>query len=200
MPAEDLIPLLFNYLGLKYYVCLLSAALFHGASHQKPQVFQVMAENQLSPLVIGKIRIEFIYKKSLLNLPTQIIAEKTGYLTLATPELTAMDLLLYPHHSGGINHIATVLSELLESINPEKLLSLIDKAPEKFWVQRLGYILENIDPVETKKRDKLIEAIYKKIENQLVYPVPLSPRLPTKGMLKNNRWNIIENTTIESDI
>jgi predicted transcriptional regulator of viral defense system len=201
LPPEDLVPILHKGLvGIKYYACLLSAAFYHGASHQKPQVFQIMSDKRLAPIRIGKVSIEFIYKKSFENLPLKKIPVNTGYLEISSPEVTAMDLLLYPHHAGGLDHIATVLSELVEAIDLKKMIELIDIVSEKFWIQRLGYILEHIEPEDAKKRDELVDAIYEKIKKQIVYPVPLLPGLPIKGFSRNNRWRVIENTSIESDI
>ncbi len=131
LPADELVPILMKHWGLNYYVCLLSAALYHGASHQKPQVFQVMVNKQLKPIICGKIKIEFIYKKSLDNLPIKKTPVKIGYLNIASAELTLMDLLLYPHHSGGLNHIATVINELIENIDPEKLKQLLEYSKKK---------------------------------------------------------------------
>ncbi|CAL7962794.1 AbiEi_1 domain-containing protein [Gammaproteobacteria bacterium] len=203
LPAEELIPLLMKHWNVNYYICLLSAALYYGASHQKPQVFQVMTEKQLNPLVCGKIKIEFVYKKSFANVPLQKVTVKTGYLNISSPELTVMDLLLYLHQSGGLNHVATVLNELIENITPEKMLELMQDGKEKAWMQRLGYILEHIDPMETGKRDKLAELLYNFLEKQNLDFIPLASELPVKGVPKykrNSRWMIIENTTVESDL
>ena len=182
---------------LPYYVCLLSAAQYYGASHQKPQVFQVMIHKQIKSLVCGKVKIDFIYKKSLDELLTQKISVKTGYLTISTPELTAWDLLRYSHHVGGLNHIATVLSELIERINPETLALLVTQSKEKAWGQRLGYILEHIDSMDEKKQKDIIECLYQSLVKP-TNPVPLAPELPVKGESRDLRWMIIENTTQRS--
>ena len=36
-----------------------------------------------------------------------------GYINVATPEVTAMDLVTYPKHSGGLSQVATVFQELM---------------------------------------------------------------------------------------
>lgn len=203
LPADELIPLLMKHRNLKYYVCLLSAALYCGAAHQKPQVFQVMTDKQIKPLVCGEIKINFIYKKTFANISLQEIqkiAVKTGYLNISSPELTTMDLLLYLHQAGGLNHVATILSELIESIDPEKMIELIRNSKEKAWIQRLGYVLEHIESMEEEKRNGLVELIFNFIRKQPLSFIPLAAELPTKDMPRNNRWKIIENTTIESDI
>lgn len=200
LPAEELIPLLMKHWDINYYVCLLTAAMYHGAAHQKPQIFQVMVEEQIKPLTCGKIRIEFIYKKSLANLPIGKVTVNTGYLNVASSELTAMDLLLYLHKAGGLNHVATVLSELIEEIVPEKMVELIQKSKEKAWMQRLGYILEHIEPMETEKRDQLINLLHNFLKGQLLNSIPLASELSVDNSVKNDKWKIIENTTIESDL
>ena len=199
IPQEELVPLLMKYKKVDYYACLLTAAIYHGASHQKPQLFQVMTSKQLKSLSFGKVRIEFIYKKSFINLPTQNINVKTGYLKVSSPELTIMDLLLYSNHSGGLNHIASVLSELVEVINPDKLTVVAKVSGEKTWLQRLGYILDHINSVNNKKKKLIISKLKKLLGGQELVYMPLASELPVKGSLRNDRWMIIENTTIESD-
>lgn len=200
IPADELIPILMKHWKLPYYVCLLSAALYHGSSHQKPQAFQVMAEKQLKPLLLGKIKISFIYKKSLVNIPTQEIVVKSGYLKVATPESTVMDLLHYPTHAGGLNHIATVLNELIPVIDINKLMVLISASKENAWAQRLGYIIEKLDSDDNEKRDKIVNEMKSYFSQQKINFVPLASELPFSNSNKNYNWLIYENTTIESDI
>lgn len=200
LPADELVPILMKHWDLEYYVCLLSAALYHGASHQKPQIFQVMTNKQLKPMQCGKVKIEFIYRKTLENLPTQKKVAKTGYLIVATPELTAMDILLYPRHAGGLNHVATILSELIETIDLEKLIELVRNSKEKAWIQRLGYILEHIESMDPEKQSRIVELLYQYISREPRYFVPLASELSVKEKNRDLRWKIIENTTIESDL
>jgi predicted transcriptional regulator of viral defense system len=199
IPAEDLIPILMKHWQLEYYACLQTAALYHGASHQKPQLFQVMTNKQITPLSIGKVRIEFIYKKSLSGLPTQTIVAKSGYLKISSPELTAMDLLLYPNHSGGLNHIATILSELVEAIDHKRLIALARLIKEKAWLQRLGFLLDHIDTMAECKKNLIINYVQRELESQRLFYMPLATELATKGCPRNKKWMIVENTNLESD-
>jgi len=59
---------------------------------------------------------------------------------LLPPEVTAFDLAGYPHHAGGLDNAATVLSDLAESIDAAKLASITELSPVA-WSQRLGYLL-----------------------------------------------------------
>ncbi len=201
LPPEQLIPILMKYLHADYYTGLLTAALYHGASHQKPGVFQVVSSQRFKKnLRLGQIRIDFVLKKSLEGLPTQTWTVDTGYLRLSTPEVTAMDLFLYPEHSAGLNHIATVLSELIEVIDPDKLIILAKSSTQHAWIQRMSYVLENIDSLVPEHQQKVIDTLAKYVSSKDYTYLPLASELPTKGSARSKKWKIIENTTIESDL
>ena len=199
IPAADLVPLLMKHWEQDYYAGLLTAALYHGASHQKPQVFQVVVDKQIATLTLGRIRIEFITKKFTLDLPLQDIEVKTGYLKVSSPEVTVMDLLLYPNHVGGINATATILSELIDALNPQKMKTLAVQLQGKAWVQRLGWILEHIETVDEKKKVLIIGLLGEHLNTQKLFYIPAAPELETTGFPRNKKWKIIENTNVESD-
>ena len=199
LPAEQLVPILMNHWEAPYYVCLLTAAMYHGASHQKPQVFQVMTTRRCRPLICGKIKISFYYKKSLEDLPIQNYPVRTGYLRISSPEMTTIDMLLYPHNSGNLNNIATVLSELIDCIDPKKLIDLASLINQKAWLQRLGYILESIDSEDNTKKDLLRHELETYVQNLKLDYIPLMSESPSKGFPRNRKWMIVENTTLESD-
>lgn len=125
-----------------YYVGLLAAAAAHGASHQAVMEFQVVTNKLLPDIEAGRTRIVFSYRKDMAAVAAGIEDRKTqsGYMKLSSPELTALDLVRYPQAGAGLNNIATVLSELAERLQPEKLASL-SGAFEKAAVQRLGHLL-----------------------------------------------------------
>jgi predicted transcriptional regulator of viral defense system len=201
IPPQELLPLVMQYLGANYYVALLSAGLFHGATHQKPARFQVISDKRIKhPSTFGDIEIDFIYKKSLLELPTQEIIVSTGYLVVATPELVALDLLNYPNHAGGLNHIATVFSELIEILNPVKLINLAKNTHAEYQLQRIGYILDHIDVMDEENAKKIINALELHVkENKPTY-LPLASEISKIGYPRCKKWRIIENSEIESDL
>jgi len=201
IPPEELIPLLMKHLDIDYYAALLSAAQYYGAAHQKPMRFQIITNKQIwRKLEFGQIRIDCLYKKSLKDLPTQNFTVKTGYLKVASPELTALDLLIYSNKSGGLNHIATVLSELIEAIDPEKLIALAKQLHENVWFQRIGFILDHIDPYDTESNQNIIDALANYLASKKLKYMPLAPEIPSTGYPYSKKWMIIENTDIESDI
>lgn len=194
LPPDKFIPQLMSYWGIDYYVCLLSAAMYQGAAHQKPQMFQVMVEKNRRMIQCGKMRIQFLANKNLKFTPTELKQTESGYLKVSTPEATAKDLLSYPRQSGGLNHIATVLSELGEVINPESLMKLSVESLEKQWVQRLGYLLELLG------HTNLSEELEKYLLTQKINMIPLTPLIKVKDCPRNEKWRLIINFNVESDI
>ena len=201
IPAEELVPILMNYLKIDYYVSLLSGAQYYGASHQKPSRFQVVSNKRIKhPLEFGEIKIELINKKCLRDLPTKNVTVGTGYLKVATPELISFDLLCYPSRCGGLNHIATVLSELIEAIDVDKLLNLAEIVKEKAWLQRLGFILEQIDTGDIEKVRDIIDKLEQYLHKKKIGFIPLSSELSKTGFPRIKKWMIIKNTDVESDL
>lgn len=199
LPAEQLLPLLMQYLDEPYYMCLLSAAAMHGAAHQRPQIAQVMVGKQYRAIRCGSVVLHFIFKKKLALVPQQSVVVPTGYLQVSTPEVTMMDLLLYPKQSGGFNHIATVVTELIDVVAPEQLAKLVNASNEIAWVQKLGYILEQLDPLDTVKKDQCL-AILREYIQQKNPPFLRLISGAVKGCIWNKDWKLIVNTKIESDI
>lgn len=202
IPAEELVPIIMQHLQADYYVGLLSAGLFYGATHHKPARFQVITNKRIKhSLEFGDVVIELVYKDYLLGLPTQNFVVSTGYLKVSTPELLAIDLFKYSKRSGGISHIATVLSELAPSIDEGKLILLAEELGEICQIQRLGFILERIDVFEDEdKKDQIIAKLGEYIENVDRPYVSLVPYISRTRHPKCEKWKIIENTDFESDL
>ena len=202
IPAEELVPIIMRYLQADYYVGLLSAGLFYGATHQKPARFQVITDRRIKhSLEFGDVVIELVYKKYLEGLPTRDFVVSTGYLKVSTPELLAIDLFKYSKRAGGISHIATVLSELTPSIDEDKLILLAEQLGEICQIQRIGFILEKIDVDEDEeKKEKIIQNIAKYVQSVDRPYVSLVPYISRTGHPKCEKWKIIENTDFESDL
>jgi predicted transcriptional regulator of viral defense system len=201
IPAEELVPIMMKYLHAEYYVALLSAAAYFGATHQKPARFQVISNKRIKhSLEFGQVVIELIYKDSLSYLPTQDFSVSTGYLKVATPELVAIDLFKYPRRAGGISHIATVLSELAESIDASKLIKLAEDINELCQIQRLGYVIEKIDVMDEDKKHRLVTGLADYLKNTNRPFISLVPNMPKAGCTKCKKWNVIENSDFESDL
>ncbi len=51
---------------------------------------------------------------------------QTGMGWVATPELTAFDLMGYPRHAGGLGNAATVMQELADELDPRALADVAE--------------------------------------------------------------------------
>jgi len=193
LPAEQFIPDLMNYLGETYYGGLLSAAEYHGAAHQRSQVFQVVVAKTRRSIRCGKIKIDFIVRKNAAKIPTQTRNTPAGIIKISTPEATALDLVGYTKQCGGINNVATVLAELAEKIDSKRLI-VASKLSPVAWVQRLGFLLDII-----VKGDKA-EGIAGYIKNKLPVRVLLVPNKSRKGAKMDARWRVLINAKVEADI
>ena len=133
--------------GQAYYVGLLKAAELHGATHQAVMEFQVVSTKRLPKIRAGRKLIVFYFRKNVeaLTAGTEGRKTDTGSMPISSAALTALDLLRYPQASGGIDNVATVLSDLGQRIDPEQLGTL-SALVERPVVQRLGYLLEHLGP------------------------------------------------------
>ena len=198
LPPNYFIDDLMKYWNQNYYVCLLSAAMYHGAAHQQPQVFQVMVDRHRRPISCGRVRIEFVINKNLANanLANTLITKlkmRTGYMNVSTPEATMIDLCVFLQRSGGIGRVSTILSELAEIVTNEILNNLLIKSPLN-CIRRLGYLLDTLD------YKALAEIIYNYVKLHKTSTILLAPYNPVYEKQTNKKWKIIVNSATESDL
>lgn len=193
LPAEQFVPELMAYLNQPYYVALLSAAAYHGAAHQKPQVFQVMIPKARRGLRCGGVRVTFVARRDMSD--TSVVERNTpaGVIRIASPAATALELVGYSEHCGYLDNVATVLAELAEAIAGDALEAEARRAPVA-WVQRLGYLLTLVE------QDGLAERLSGVLAASKVFVVPLAPWEGSEGAPKDSRWQVAINTNVEIDV
>lgn len=202
LPADQFIPALMKTLAMPYYAGLLTAAQYHGAAHQRPQEFQVFLERRRLPIECGKVRVAFLIRKRLREVPVQALNTPRGSLLISTPEATAVDLVGYQHQAGGIDLVATLLAELAQRFDPHKLAAAAVTAPVP-WAQRLGYLLERVGaadrvaPLKKYVRERAHESA-------LLVPNAAAPtkrgRARTPRLERNGDWKLYINTAVETDL
>jgi len=196
LPAIQFIDDLMQYLEKPYYVGLLSAAALHGAAHQQPQESYVITIRPVQrPLLAGGVKINFMMKS---KIPDVGIVDKktlTGYVKVSSPELTAIDLLLYSNRVGGMNRVATVLQELCEVIDPAKFRAIIDDGIPIAVVQRLGYLMEYELEFQSHA-----DVLFELIKNDIKRHNLLHTLKKGTSEKSRNRWKINVNTQIETDL
>jgi predicted transcriptional regulator of viral defense system len=180
-------------LGQTHYAGLLSAAQYHGAAHHRPQEFQVFLAKNRRPIQCGTVRVAFMARKRITDVPVQSFNTPRGTILVSTPEATAIDLVGYQHHAGGLDQVATILSELVENINPEKLAAAAATAPIP-WAQRLGYLLEHIDAGKKASALKVYVREHARLATVLF---PIAPRADSR---RDDDWNLYVNADVEAEI
>jgi predicted transcriptional regulator of viral defense system len=124
------------------------------------------------------------------EIPTKEIKTATGFMHVSTPEATALDLVHFPSAVGHFNHMATVLFELAEQLDPKELRRLAENAPS-VEVRRLGFLLDLIGAEKVAKPLRILARNRK--------ARPLDPAGPQRGGERNDRWMLYVNTTVEPD-
>jgi predicted transcriptional regulator of viral defense system len=197
VPPIVYIDQLMHYLQRDYYIGLLNAAAFYGASHQQSQELTIITDkgNYRDKQKNG-VKINFIGRKEIPQAFIRKKTTKTGYINISSPELTAMDLLSYQHEIGGLSRAGTVLDELAEELDFKLIGADLFSFFPTTTIQRLGYMLDEI--LDYKD---IAETLFKK-----ALQAGLSFR---KTLLKsenddtqfsyNKKWKLVINEEIEID-
>jgi len=195
LPPELFLDELFKYLKRPYYLGLLSAATIHGASHQHAMESYVFINKPpIRPTAIEGIKINYVVKSEFPEHGLEQRKTATGYLNISGPEMTALDLVEYQKRGGGLNRLTTILYELSESMQPDKLKLILKNKVPFAVIQRLGYILD----VVLDKNEISVE-LKNYLLNKKIFRVPLKPNIKKGSFTVNSDWKIIENYKIETD-
>jgi len=195
LPADWFIADLMNHIGQPYYVGLLTAAAIQGAAHQQPLEFQVVTPRSLRSIRAKNLAIHFFHKTHFAATPTNTVKVQTGFMHISTPEATAIDLIRYARAIGGVDRVYTVLQELAEILKPAGLLEAIGADGKIAFAQRLGFLLEKAGYASTK-----LEPLYQWVKKRKAMPTLLDPSLSAQRAKEKNRWNVLINTVLESEL
>lgn len=184
---------LMAYLQKPYYVGLLSAAAMHGAAHQRMMETLIVTIPPRSRTLRDNL-IRWNYRQ---RIPSNLLITKNaemGIIKYSCPELTAADLVQFAANIGGYGRAATVLAELMEAVDINRM-SAVFPYTSIAAMQRLGYILEYV-LYEQEKADMFYSMLREK--KTLYNTIPLSPKLPVAST-DHNRWRVNPNIKIEID-
>ena len=184
---------LMRFHGVPYYVGLLSAAALHGAAHQQPQEFQVVAGTVLRPLTVGRVRIRFFFRRHMDRVATEQVKTPSGPIPVSTPEMTAYDLVRYRKGAGSMDHVATVLAELAARMDATRLVAVAQAGGEVPVVQRLGYLLEQVG------RADLAVPLAEFVREQGPRYVALEPASTDEVTATDARWRVRVNSAVEAE-
>jgi predicted transcriptional regulator of viral defense system len=191
LPGELFIDPMMRALGRNYYVSLLTAAAMHGASHQAPQVFQVMVDRYVADRDIQRVKLRFYANEYLEQMAVQERRVDTGRIRLATRETTLVDLVVHPHEAGGLSNVATIAAEIgdLDVLALARLARLRSRSVAR----RLGWLLDEF------RTDLELEPLREVALPQSGYPTRLVRALPARGEV-DRRWNLQVNSEVEPDL
>jgi len=187
---------LFKYLNRNYYVALFSAAKFHGASHQQVQRDYIITERpKYNNITKRAIEICFFSTSNWTGKNIQMKKSDAGIYKVSSPALTIVDLIHHQSKLGGINRMLVIIEELSEELTEADLVELLNWYPHKSTLQRLGFLLE-----ELEINDDFQELIFKQLKMSKFFPVLLSPKSNEKPGAVNNSWKVAVNVKLESDL
>ncbi len=194
VPAEWFIDDLMHFLGKKYYVGCLSAAVWHGAAHQRPQEMQVVVSEPICSIETRAVRIRFLRFAGVKRALTETRRTQTSDIPISTPEWTAIDLIRFQKHYGSMDSAATVLAELAEVLSPERLVEAADHEVRCAYLQRLGWMLDFLG------HEKITVPLHESILSRDPSYTPLNSSLNKRSGRRNSRWRIIVNEEPEADL
>jgi predicted transcriptional regulator of viral defense system len=191
VPADWFIDDLMRHLGRCYYVALLSAAAYHGASHQAPQVFQVIADGRVLDRAIERVRLAFYVSEHIAVTPTEMVTVHTGAIPVSSREATVVDLVREPRASGGISNVATILTEIGE-LDGSSLATLAARYGRTLS-RRTGWLVDHYGSCQDLGPLRLAARL------DLGEPVLLSPSGPRRGRA-DSVWGVRMNIAVEPDL
>jgi len=190
LPADRYIDDLMEFHQRPYYVGLLTAAFFYGSAHQSPQVFQVITDRPRKPLRVRGGKVRFFTKQNIELIPVTRRNTPTGYMRISTPETTILDLVKYDRWIGGMDHVANVISEMIDQVRVAPFVESAGSFSTPV-LQRIGYVFELIG------YEKGVRKVENLLANRLTPYTPLESSDPKIIAPKNERWKLILNTDIE---
>ncbi len=194
VPADWFIDPLMKHMERPYYVGLLSAAAIHGAAHHAVQAYQVVVPDAQRSIRKGNLHIQFFRFGALQTAMTAPSKTWTGFVPVSTPEWTALDLVRFSRHVGGMDSVLTVLTELAEKMNGAKLVDAAKQDPELSHLQRLGWLLDQTD------QQQLTAPLAAWVAERKPHRVLLDPNAPSRRGERDAKWQVIINAVPESEV
>ncbi|MDR1033326.1 MAG: type IV toxin-antitoxin system AbiEi family antitoxin [Bifidobacteriaceae bacterium] len=195
LPAPDIVAEIMNYRKLPYYIGWLSAASFHGAHHNAPQVYQIATNKEIRKQKIGTHSFKFYTREHVERLPKSAFRVRSGNAMYSSKEVTLLDVATDVNMCGGINNVGNVIVELTErNVDYVALMEILDYYPATS-LKRIGYTLDKFGYTRTHAR--VSKRLHREIDADSASV--LVPGNERTGKF-NKKWGIIINENMELDI
>ncbi len=192
LPGDWFIDAMMRHLERPYYIALLSAARLHGASHQAPQVFQVMTDSPpLRGRDFSRVRLRFYTSQHVAEDPTEQVTVPTGYATVSAKETTVVDLISHYRDAGGHGNVATIIKEIGDLNGAE--LARISSRRGRSAVRRTGWFVDHFGTADD------LEALRQAARFDVGEPILLDPAGPKRGRADPD-WRVRLNAQVEPDL
>lgn len=180
-------------MGAEYCVGWLTAAAFHGASHQSPQSFQVATSRHIDSRFVGSTSLNFMERSYVSEPCFKRRTVSSGTVNVALPGVVMLMVAQDQLESGGIDNAATVILELADE-HPrvcEEILSVANEFPSSA-MRRVGWILDTFESgLDTDGMAALCSG-----GGEVAF---LSVRSPRRGSI-SKRWNLSINREVVPDV
>ena len=127
-----------------YYLALLSAARHWGSAHYALQTTQVMVSRPRRPVQVGRLKVEFIVKRSLNATPVARERTRVAHLRVSTREATVLDLIRHQDAIGGLEAVARVAKDLAPKMTSSGMRDALSGLGQVPAAQRLGFVLQHL--------------------------------------------------------
>jgi predicted transcriptional regulator of viral defense system len=201
IPPTEYVDQLMAYLERNYYVALLSAASFHGSSHQAPQVFMVITDgNALRSGLRSGSRLKFFTRKVIPKKYLNAAQGRSSYIMISNKELTALDLVFRMKDVGGLSRAAEVIDGLVEEgLDFSKVETDFYTLSPCACYQRLGYILDEVLGYHTVADEVYHGALDAGLSFSRVALRSVSDKSKLTRKYMQTRWKIIVNAEVDLD-
>jgi predicted transcriptional regulator of viral defense system len=180
-----------RFLEAPYYLGLLSAAEWYGATHFALPTVQVVTAVQRRPVLVGKTAVAFVTKRSAARTPVRVESTPGGPVRVSTPAATMLDLVRFPRPGGGVSRVATSLAVLRRGLTAPELREVLDESGDTAAAQRLGFLLERLGA------EPLAAVVERWLRGRARPRVRLLDPAARPGGAVSARWQVRENVPVE---
>lgn len=170
-----------------YYLALLSAARHWGSGHYALQSTQVMVGAQRASQTIGRLRLDYTYKKNIEKTPVVLVNTTVSRMRVSTREATLLDLIRHQTEIGGLEAVVRVAHDFAPALEVQGMVQALNAIDQTRAAQRLGFVLERLSLPELSKAVE--DWLQKRRRTQ--QPLETGDNFELDELEVNQRWNIL---------
>jgi predicted transcriptional regulator of viral defense system len=166
----------------------------HLAEVKTTNKVEIITKGVVRNIESNGVKINFLSKKNILDIPTEKIKTKTGYMNISTKETTVFDIVKYIESSGYLDNAVNIIIEISKNLRARNL-GVVAKVYETTILQRVGYLLDNFSKAESLSR-----FIYEEIQKRGPQIIPLSIYSKKVDGTIDEKWKIRINEIVDADV